>query len=92
MPAAKLIAVRPNDRDNAAGHIFATMRANAFHNRQRAAVADRKAFLRLCIDKTSPPGGAISPTLPQMTFSCGVKATSGGGIKITRPPDMLLQR
>src|SRR5262249_54863351 len=47
------------DHDAAAGHVFATMVANAFDDRQRAAVADAEPFGRSAAEERLATGRAV---------------------------------
>ena len=72
---AEIQAERAEDEDDAAGHVFAAVLADAFDNRESAAIADGKTFTSAACDEKPAGGGAVKDGVSGEN----VAAAGGGG-------------
>ena len=72
---AEIQAERAEDEDDAAGHIFAAVLADAFDNREGAAIANGEALASAACDEELAGSGAVKNRVAREN----VTAARGGG-------------
>jgi Ca2+-binding RTX toxin-like protein len=87
MPAAKLRPVWPEHDDDAAGHVFAAVVADAFDNGNGAGVAHGKAFARHAAEVALAADRAVQHGVADDDRVFGNDPDSSGGRTTMRPPD-----
>ena len=71
MPAAKLRPVRAQHHDQAVGHVFAAVIADAFHHGRGAGIAHGKALAGHAVEEGFAAGGAVEAHVADQNIFLG---------------------
>ena len=83
----KISAAGSEHQDQAPGHVFAAVVADAFDHSGRSGVANRKALAGDSVEKRFAAGRAVEGNVANQNIFSGAKVDRRGGYTINRPPD-----